>query len=405
MDLVSGKPYWPLRNGLIASYPPLAESLECDVAVLGAGISGALIAWRLAQAKLDVVVVDKRDVGTGSTVASTGLLQYELDTSLIELSARIGTANAVRAYRLCRDAVLDLERIDRELGGTGLRRTGSLQGASRPAHVKRLRAEADARRRHGFDTDWWSRRDVARASTLPFAAALLTPEAGQVDTHRLTHAALAAAARGGARIFDRTRVTRRRLGRTGVQLHTDRGFKLRARQLVIATGYETGLDLPRGLTRLISTFALVSEPVEKFPGWPGDRVIWETARPYAYVARTNDQRILMGGADVASNDPARRDALVPRKAAYLARRFAQWMPRIPFETGFPWAATFAETPDGLPYIGKHSRLPHTFFALGYGGNGIPFSAIAAELLRDLICEGASRHADLFRFERVLARKH
>ena len=76
---------WPLRNGLIASYPAFDETGACDVAVLCAGIFGALAAWRFAEAGLEVVVVDKRDVDTGSTSGSTCLLQYEVDSPLHRL--------------------------------------------------------------------------------------------------------------------------------------------------------------------------------------------------------------------------------------------------------------------------------------------------------------------------------
>ena len=58
---------------------------QCDVAVLGGGITGAFAAEALTAAGLDVVVLDKRDVGTGSTSASTALLQYKLDTSRVRI--------------------------------------------------------------------------------------------------------------------------------------------------------------------------------------------------------------------------------------------------------------------------------------------------------------------------------
>jgi len=400
MDLVSGTPFWPLRNGLIASYPALAASGECEVAVLGAGITGALVAWQLAEAGVDVVVLDQRDVATGSTAASTCLLQYETDTPLHRLSRLVGERHAVRAYRACRAALGKLAQLDRRLGGGhGFRRTESLQGASRTAHLSSLRRELAARRQHGFDVEWWSRTRLARTSTLPYPAALLTREAAQIDGHRFTHSLLRAAAARGTRVHDRTRVMRRTSARRGVTLHTDHGLRLHARHLVIATGYETAPYLADALTKLVGTYAFATEPCTDYPGWPGDRLIWETARPYSYLRQTDDGRALIGGCDEPTADPRRRTALLRHKTGLLARRFRRLLPRIPCEIACSWAGTFAETPDGLPYIGAHPRVPQTFFALGYGGNGIVFSVIAAELIRDLICEGRSRDAELFRFDR------
>ncbi len=94
MDLVSPRPFWPLKNGLLSVYPALKEDLNCDVVVLGAGITGAFIAHRLAEEGLHIVVLDKRDVCAGSTSANTALLQYELDISLVDLTKRMGRADA-----------------------------------------------------------------------------------------------------------------------------------------------------------------------------------------------------------------------------------------------------------------------------------------------------------------------
>src|SRR6476620_11260484 len=105
MDLKSGYPLWPVVDGLIATYPHLDGDARCDVVVLGAGISGALVAFHLAEAGFDVMVLDRRDVGWGSTAASTAILQYEIDVPLTELAGLVGVEHAVRAYVACRDAI------------------------------------------------------------------------------------------------------------------------------------------------------------------------------------------------------------------------------------------------------------------------------------------------------------
>ena len=101
MDLKSGYPYWIVKNGLLGNYPTLRENIDCDVLVIGAGITGALIGWHLRHDGLDVCVLDRREAGWGSTAASTALLQYEIDTELQDLARRYGIDDAVLAYRSC----------------------------------------------------------------------------------------------------------------------------------------------------------------------------------------------------------------------------------------------------------------------------------------------------------------
>jgi glycine/D-amino acid oxidase-like deaminating enzyme len=153
VDLRSGQPFWPLKSGLLGSYPKLTENLVVDVAVLGAGVTGALCAHRLAQAGLSVTVLDTRDVARGSTSASTALLQY---THLTDLAEIIGLEDAERAYRLCRDAIHQLAALTQELGDPcGFERKPSLYFASSDADAPRLEAEYEARCRAGFQLELW----------------------------------------------------------------------------------------------------------------------------------------------------------------------------------------------------------------------------------------------------------
>lgn len=400
MDLLSGNPFWPVKNGLIATYPPLERSTNCEVVVVGGGITGACVAYELAAAGREVVVLDRRDIGTGSTAGSTSLLQYELDTPLVALAKRIGESAAVRVYRLCAEAVERVgELADALPEPCGFRRRECLYGATTARDAEELRLEYALRRRHGLAVHYWDRARVQAASSLPFHAALVSRPAAEIDAHCFTHALLSGAARRGARIHDRTFVRRYRTTRTGVVLETDRGAEVRAHRVVIAAGYEAASFLRLRSIRLHSTYALASEPLRAFPGWPGRRLIWETARPYFYMRTTADNRIILGGADEPFVDGMRRDRLLPEKTRELLRRFHRWFPRIPLETAYAWAGTFAETEDGLPFIGVRPAFPRTVFALGYGGNGITFGVLAAGLIRDCCAGRANADAALFRFGR------
>jgi len=71
VDLKSGYPFWAIRNGLMHAFPRLERDLRCEIVVIGGGISGALIADELAAHGHEVAVIEQRDIGWGSTAAST----------------------------------------------------------------------------------------------------------------------------------------------------------------------------------------------------------------------------------------------------------------------------------------------------------------------------------------------
>jgi glycine/D-amino acid oxidase-like deaminating enzyme len=401
VDLKSGYPFWPIKSGLLGVYPSLKEDLRCDVAVIGAGITGALVAYQLVRAGASVVALDRRDAGMGSTSASTALLQYEVDTPLTELKRMVGEADAVRSYLLCLEAIAKLERLAGELDeDCGFERKKSLYLASRRRHRRLLEEEYAARLACGIRLDFLEPDAIEARFSFSAPAALLSHDAAQVDAYRMTHGLLRAASRAGLWVFDRTTVERYEHEPGGVTLITDRGCRVRARKVVIAAGFEAEQYLRRRLVSYRSSYALVSEPTDGVPGWgEGQCLIWESARPYIYLRTTSDGRVLMGGEDDLIDNDHARDRRLPKKVARLTKRFGEMFPDAELEVAYSWAGTFGETADGLPYIGEIDEFPNGYFALGYGGNGITYSMIAAEIIRDLFCGAPNPDASIFRFDR------
>jgi len=401
MDLTSGAPFWIIKNGLLATYPRLNQDRHCDVAIIGGGITGALVAHRFAREGIHVIVVEGREIGHGSTGATTALIQYEIDTNLTDLIDQVGKTGAVRSYELCQEAVRGIERLATEDGNScGYSRKKSLYLASRPRDRRPLERECEARRRIGIEVDLLSEKDITQRFSFRRPAALLSPLAGEVDAYRLTHKLLATAAGHGAEVYDRTNVSKLKSRRDGVELRTSDGCRIRARKVVFATGYETPEYLDQKIVKLNSTFALATAPVAGFDGWGEDRcLVWETARPYFYARTTSDGRVIMGGADTRFATTHKQEKLLSRQTAKLRTQFVRLFPAIPVDVDWVWGGTFGETEDGLPYIGTVPQFPHGYFALGYGGNGITFSLIAADLLLDLFLQRRNPDLEIFRFDR------
>ena len=401
MKLTTGKTYWAKANEPPPRYPRLKQDVRCDVAIIGAGISGALLAHQLVKAGQQVVVIDKRPAGTGSTSASTALLLYETDTSLAEVARIHGKKSAFRVYALGRQAIREIAALARSIGGEcGFEWRKTLYLASDAAGLVQLKEELRLRRQAGFTGALLNRRQLVRQFGLRFPGGLYAPGSAQVDAMALAQGLLARhVARRKLRVFQGTRVVRMKASADGVRLRTANRRTIEARHVIIATGYEAAPFLDADRVQLHSSYVIASQPQPAAALWPDRCLIWETARPYFYLRTTADGRILMGGEDEPFADPARRDAKLPAKTRKLARRFHQLFPKIPFDVEFAWTGTFGETRDGLPYIGAVQDSPRVLYALGYGGNGITFSQIAAKLL-GRICQGRpAPDLRLFRLDR------
>jgi glycine/D-amino acid oxidase-like deaminating enzyme len=399
MDLISGTPLWPTADGLPAAYPSLHHDLRCDLAVIGGGITGALVAHRFAREGISTVLLEAGEIGHGSTAATTALIQYEIDTHLVDLVERVGADHAVRSYRLCLDAVRGIGELAAG-DGCGWRATRSLYLASRRSDRGVFERERLARRSAGIDVELLDERDIRDRFSFARSAALLSPVAGEVDAFRLTHKLLATAVEAGLEVYDRCRVIEYVSQKNGVELRTAQGARVRARRVAFATGYETPEFLDRSIVRLHSTFALATAPLPSFDGWGEDRcLIWESARPYFYARTTSDGRAVIGGADRPFATAHNRHRLLARQTARLEERFAKLFPAVRCDVDWRWGGTFGETRDGLPYVGSVPQFPHGYFALGYGGNGITFSWIAANLLLDRFLGRRNPDAEIFRFDR------
>lgn len=402
MDLKSGVPFWAIKNGLMHAFPPLQRDTRCEVAVIGGGITGALVANELAEHGHEVVLVDGRDIGWGSTAASTALLQYEIDTHLTELTQRLGEDRAVLAYRACAEAVNALAALAREVREVGFARADSLYFASRARHRDGLLEEFVLRQKHGLPVQWLEEEALRERYAIEAPAAILSTLGGRIDPYRMTYRLLARLQRRGVGVFDRTHVSELTATARGVRLLTRDGVHLRAEHAVLAGGYTNQQWLKQRVARNHSSYAYVTEPMERAQLGPlAGTLVWETARPYLYLRDTSDNRLLIGGNDDRTDIPARRDARVDKKARQLHQRVQAMFPQLDLEPTFAWAGTFAETDDGLPFFGPHAQYgPRLHFAMAYGGNGITYSMIGAELLRARIERRRHPLAALFSFDRL-----
>jgi glycine/D-amino acid oxidase-like deaminating enzyme len=400
MNLSAGYPLWLIRDGIPFDYPKLERHARADVVVIGGGISGALMAYYLQHAGVDTMVVDGRTVGFGSTCASTSLLQYEIDTPLSRLQQMIGERNANRAYVLCADAIGKLSELAGKTGFSNFSGARSIYYAASTSHIPLLLEELDARKKAGLDLHWLDEQDLAKQFGINAPAAIISSLAAQTDAYGLTHALHQYNIARGVAVYDRNFITHTDTRRNGLVLTTREGYHIRCKKLVYATGYETVNLLDKKIVKLISTYAVAGEQstASVFP--VKDILLWSTATPYLYARTTADQRVIVGGRDEDYYSPGKRDALIMRKTRQLSDDIRKLVPGIEFRPEFSWAGTFGSTKDGLPFIGAYQPLPHCFFALGFGGNGITFSQVAAEIVTALIKGKKHNDAALFSFDRI-----
>ena len=375
MDLKSNEPFWLLKNGLMNSYPSLKSDEQCDVLIIGGGITGSLIAHQMMEDGYRTILIDKRELCNGSTSATTSMLQYEIDVPLYDLIGKIGKKGAIASYKACSESIDILEALSRKIRSkAGFKRKKSLYYASRKKDVEWLKKEYEARKDAGFEVKWLNAEQVLeRFGFENTYGGILSKQGASMDAFQFAHELCMHHVRKGLRIFDKTEMVKVEYHKGFNLAMMDSGFRIKARKIIYCIGYEGKNLLKENFVNLKSTYAIVSEvDKEKFKNI-NSTLVWNTDEPYIYMRTTDDGRLLIGGGDEDFYDAEKRDALLNEKEKQIMKKLKKIKPDYHFYPDFVWAGTFGETKDGLPYIGEHKRFRNSYFILGFGGNGITFS--------------------------------
>ena len=386
-DLRGGRSPW-FAAGKHPVRLDVGENLKCDALIVGGGITGSLIAERLTRQGLDVVIIDREFPGRGSTAASTSMLLWEIDCSLAQLTELYGFERASRAYLASLHAVARLKSLVLQLGvPCEMRDKNSLLLAAGDTG-KQLREEHDLRRRAGLPGDFLDHAMLLDVFGIARAGAIVSPGAADADPLQLARGLLAIAMTRGARIFEAEAVKFDAATRAvGVLLQN--GREIEARSVILATGYVMPDIVCSTVHAVSSSWAIATTPQPQNI-WKDGALIWEDSKDYLYARSTSAGRIIIGGEDSDEVvEPDARDALIPEKSRLLTRKLAALWPTANLDIEFRWSGTFDTTSDGLPLIGPVPGAKGVYAAYGYGGNGITFSFLAAQLIGDLIAGSSS----------------
>lgn len=378
LDLRGGRSPWEASAGRHPTRA-LKESIHTRILIIGAGITGSFLAEALSRITSSIIVIDRHQPHMASTAASTSLLQWEIDTPLRELSARLGNLRATQIYQATALAVSEIIDLANELAiACDCRPRPSLYISGDRLGPDSLRDEWVHREAAGLRTHFLGALDLQKAFGFQAEAALFSEGAAEANPVRLARGLMDRALARGVQLFSPETVTDYDLGNRDSTVRTESGHEVRADFLILANGYEMPPFVPANTHRIVSTWAFATRPTHAI--WPQRALIWQAATPYLYARPNGEDRIIIGGEDEELTDADARDSKIAAKTNIIRHKFKELYPRFEGETDYAWSGFFGMTSDGLPLIGVLPGHRGVFAAFGYGGNGITFSYMAAQLI-------------------------
>ena len=347
-----------------------------DVVIVGGGVIGLSVAYRLAREGVDATVLDRRELGREASWAGAGLIPANTERVRGHPSAELRSWSAV-LYPEWSAALLEETGID-----NGYRRCGGVDVGFDAVEDGELRSMAGRWKAEGVVFERLAPADYARVEpglSPDVRAAYFLPDRAQIRNPWHLKALAAAAAKRGVRLLPDRAVTGfdRRDGRIRA-VETD-GGDVPCSAVVVAAGAWTG-GLLGGLGLSVPTPPLKGQIVL----FRGDRPLLRRVVEHGknYLVPRDDGRILAGATEEDAGFDTRNTATGVRDLIGEAVRLCPGLADAEVERA--WAGLRPGSVDTRPYIGPLPGFDNAFVAAGHKRAGLQLSPATAEVVNDLV---------------------
>jgi glycine/D-amino acid oxidase-like deaminating enzyme/nitrite reductase/ring-hydroxylating ferredoxin subunit len=360
------------------AFPALADEVQVEVVVVGAGITGLMCALALSSAGRRVAVLEADRVGHANTGHSTGNLYGTVSTGLARLRDR-WSAEEVRTVVAARmAAVRHIEDVCERHGlQADLVRCPMTIGASDAAwtaHIERERAACDEAGLAPVRVDGW------RLGRIETATAFRMDGQAQCDPYALAVGLARVLRDDGVLLYEASPVTR--LDARPCCVETDRG-RVRAEAIVLATHSPLGFNLVQAEMKPWREYGVSARSDMAPPAG----IHW--LKDAGHSLRGYRGRVVAIGEKHGIGDPEPGGDALGRLKAHASTAFGA--------TAFDhaWSAQQFASADGLPYIGR-SAHDNVYIATGFGADGLVWGTVAARIIAELMADTETELAHLLR---------
>jgi glycine/D-amino acid oxidase-like deaminating enzyme len=372
--------------------PPLGQSAETDVCVVGAGIAGLTAAYLLVREGKSVIVLDKGALDSGETPRTSAHLSNVLDSRYKTIARMHGDDGARKAAESHTAAICEIESIaEHEHIDCEFRRVDGYLFLARGDSKSSLEEEFAALRDAGLAVEW----SGPPSNGTNLGQCLRFPDQAQFHPVKYLAGLDAAFKRLGGKIYSQTEVTQIDSGPT-TRVATNRGFHISARDVIVATNNPVNdrVKMHTKQAAYRSYIVGMSLPDGEVPA----ALYWDTDDPFHYVRTErirNGQKaetiLIVGGEDHKTGQEGRDHDQYARLAGWAKEYF----PSVG-DVRFRWSGQIINSMDSLAFIGRNpGDTDHVFIVCGDTGNGLTHGTIAGILLRDLILGRYNPWAELY----------
>jgi len=371
----------------IPKRPALAQDIQCDVAIIGGGFTGVSAALHLAEAGVDVALIESRYIGWGASGRNGGFCCLG--------GGRLGDAALDRKYgreerltfRAAELAAIRLveELLDRHQIDVDRHSEGETELAHRQRDMDDLRAGvAQAKENYGLDATLIEKEDLAsHGFSGPFHGALTIPAGFGLNPRKYIAGLATAADKAGAVIYDETAADLIQRVGDGFDILTS-GGTIKASRVVVATNGYSSEDLPdwfAGRYMPAQSSVIVTRPLTakelQAAGWTSRQMVYDTRNLLHYFRLMPDNRMLFGMRGGLMTGPRAEAKAVQRVRQDFDAMFPAWRD---VDAPYSWSGMVCLARDQMPFVGAVPGQRGLFASLCYHGNGVAMASYAGALI-------------------------
>ncbi len=381
--------YYAASAPLPAPTGPLAGRLDCDVCVVGGGLTGLTAALELAERGFDVILLEANRIGWGASGRSGGQLIFGYACEMHKLAALSSPADARLMFDWSLEAIDAMRaRVARHAIDCDWR-DGQLHVAIKPRQVDELRGygETLARDYAYGGLQLLDRAGLAAHIASPrYLAGLFDPRGAHLHPLKYTLGLAAAARAAGVRMFEQSRALA--IVRGDAPRVRCAGGEVRARHVVLAGNAWLGRLVPELERKImpVGTYIIASAPLGDALAHaclPSDAAVTDINFVLDYFRLSADRRMLFGGRVSYSKIPP------PNLAGSMRRRMLRAFPQLAgIEVGYAWGGYVDITMNRAPHFGRLDRS--LYFAQGFSGHGMAVTGLAGRVIAEALAGDASR---------------
>jgi len=360
------------------------SSVIYDVVIVGGGITGISTAFHLQKAGMNCLVLEAHELCFGTTGGTTAHINSLLDTPYSTIEKKFSKEKSKLVAASVKEAVNTIrETIERYGIDCDFKTTTATLFAKTDKQKEELDKISEA------TTDAGVKNEFINEISIPikFLKAMQVSEQAKFNPVRYVHGLAREFEKAGGTILQQCRVIAADENEN-VTIETAKG-KCVGKFLIYATHIPPGVNLLHFRCVPMRSYAMAV--ILKNDHYPDD-LLYDMYEPYNYYRSQKidgKKYFIVGGNDHKTAHEENQEYCFLKLESHIRRYFEIK------EIAYKWSSQYYESPDGLPYIGQlpgHSKI---LTATGFGGNGMPYSTVAALLLTKMICNEDSQYKDLY----------